>query len=225
MTLPFHKTFTDKDGKEHLIKDLVLRPETVKYLSQPGYYADSKLKGFFLKITETGRKIYVVRKKPKGASEKVTITLGEHGVPLLVFDPRTQKLKPGSAREKAEECIGMMTLGQNPTELRKKQQQEELEAKKVEDERRAREELTVRDAFEKYLATKTLKQSTISAYRYDFEKRLKDWLDRPIFEITDIEVEDRHKEISKKHPGQANGTFAFFYPNAIRNWHEQIVWV
>ena len=43
---------------------------------EPGIYRDDKEKGFCLKVTPAGRKVYQVRKRVKGEEQKTTVTIG-----------------------------------------------------------------------------------------------------------------------------------------------------
>ncbi len=161
---------------------------------QSGVYHDSLLTGFQLVVTNAS-KIYRVRAKLKGASNKVVkVIIGKHGDPWTV----------NQAREAAHKYLLEIRQGINPNDRRREEQAKNELTKKQRLAEQKRQSITMQIAFDDYLKNKKLKASTIYSYRCDLEKCLTDWLDMPITEITPVMVHERHKEISKHHPGQAN---------------------
>lgn len=167
----------------------------VDSVSAPGYYRDSELKGFVLKVTETGNKTYLVNTKLKGTRKNVTVTLGKHGV-----------LNPASARERAKEELRRLNDGVNPNEARRQEEENKQKEERRRDAQEKAEAVTLDRAFSDYLAFKNskLKASTIKIYRYVFNARFSDWKDIRIIDITSDMVVKRHDEISKNFKGEAD---------------------
>lgn len=191
---------------------------------KPGFYVDSSDPpfGFRLKVTPTGKKVYLVYGKPKGYRNAITVTIGRHGEPKPPdLDEKGYPVKgkdgkpedPGKwtadkAEKAAQRIWALIHDGKNPNELQKKQVKESQDERAREEGQTKYKILTVRKVFNDYIADKRkrnkIKQSTEYVYRCDLEKCLADWLDRPLQEITEGHIEDRHAEISEEHPGQAN---------------------
>ena len=175
-------------------KPIVLLKTFVEQHSDPGIYMDSKLKGFGLKITEAGRKIFIIRKKPRGAKHKVTVTLGEFN----------QNITIERARKWAQDQIALILTGVNPNDLRRTEQENKVKEKQQRKIEQEKASITLRTVFDDYIESHELKDSTKKSYKYDLFKCMKDWLDKPLVEITPEMVERRHKKIAEAHPGQAN---------------------
>jgi integrase len=183
----------------------------VESTSEPGEYTDDKLAGFRLKITESGSKVYLVCGTVPGKRQPVRVTIGHHG-------DRCEDgtvLTANKAREEAERIRGKLKSGINPNDERR--EREEAQAKKRAEKERVKElkTITVRRAFDEYLAeprqsktrtrkNKKLKESTAYIYRCVVNSRLKDWLDKPLSELTPDMVKKRHKDISTKFLRDAN---------------------
>ncbi|MBF0400827.1 MAG: tyrosine-type recombinase/integrase [Magnetococcales bacterium] len=78
--------------------------------AQPGeqdvFLFDSDLTGFGLKVTPTGRKVYLVQYRINGAKRRVTI--GVHGSPWT----------PEQARQEAARLLGLVANGKDPAEAK-----------------------------------------------------------------------------------------------------------
>jgi integrase len=74
--------------------------------------------------------------------------------------------------------------------------------------------ITLSDALSEYLSGRELKERTVSDINVCMED-LKDWMDRPILEITRDMVAARHKKLGEKSPARANLTMR--YLRAILN--------
>ncbi|MBF0293528.1 MAG: integrase family protein [Nitrospinae bacterium] len=147
---------------------------------------DSDLPGFGLRITK-GSKSYVVQKRIDGKT--VRLTLGKHG-----------QLTPELARREAQRILGGMALGDNPVEQKK-----EARAKAV----------TLNEAFDDFLESrKALKPRTVKDYRYHMKRYFRDWLSKPINDITKDMVEKRHRLVAEHH-GPAQGNLSMRYLRSI----------
>lgn len=167
----------------------------------PGIYRDSKLTGFRLKVTGAGSKVFLVDSKVKGFSRPVKVTIGNYGEPFKSEGPLTAD----KARKEAERIRGAMLQGINPNIEHRRTVEKELafqaESKGKDDERR----LTLRFVFNDYTSKTKLSESTKYTYRCDMFKTLSDWLDKPLNDIDENDVTDRHRKITEAgHAGQAN---------------------
>ena len=70
---------------------------------------DSELKGFGLKVTPKGKKIYLVQFRLPGSTTK-RFTIGQHGSPLT----------PDLARTEAQSILGLVAKGEDPSEAKRK---------------------------------------------------------------------------------------------------------
>jgi len=84
--------------------------DSARTSDRDSYLWDQKLKGFGLKVTPAGRKVYLVQYRlggRKGRTRRVTI--GPHG-----------KLTPDQARKEAKRLLGEVSAGRDPAEARDK---------------------------------------------------------------------------------------------------------
>jgi integrase len=132
---------------------------------------DDDIKGFGILCSGTTRaKTYVVQRKlPGGLTRRVTVA----AVNVLTL---------GAARARAKAVLAEFYSGHDPKA-----------AARV----RARQALTLRDALEAYFAgRKDLRPKSIKDYRSSVAAHLKDWMDRPVRDITPDMVEQRHTAIA-----------------------------
>lgn len=138
-------------------------------------YKDSQLKGFGLKVG-TGTKTYIAEGSPNGRSRLVTI--GRHGV-----------ITTEQARKKAQAILQDMREGIDPNKVKKQARAKQL---------------TLAEAAEIYLdAPKVRAPATLAEYRATLQRYFRDWLARPLSEITRKDCYDRHRKIGKE-----RGTYA-----------------
>jgi hypothetical protein len=81
-------------------------PKSVRYLLW-----DTELKGFGLRVAETGTKTYIVRYRPRGigpGAPKRFVVLGRHG-----------SITPDEARSRAKTLLGVVSAGEDPANDRK----------------------------------------------------------------------------------------------------------
>ena len=146
-------------------------------------YWDTDLRGFGV-VVGVRNKSFVVQRDVKGRSRRITIgRYGEGGISLH------------AARKQAEQLAGEMRGGIDPVE----------EERKV-----TADGMTLREAwglYEAHLATKERSPRTRDGYWKSLERYCKDWLDRPLVEITTNLTHSRHIKIGDKHGKYAaNGT-------------------
>ena len=87
----------------------IISPSFVNEQSAPGEYADDKLKGFILRVSESGVKSYMVRARIKGGAN-LSYTIGKHASPWTAT----------TARKEAEQILAIMKLGIDPREEAKR---------------------------------------------------------------------------------------------------------
>lgn len=159
-------------------------PVEIKGVTRQRLYLDTDLRGFGLCVG-AGAKTYFAQRSVHGRSRRVTI--GRHGV--FTVD---------QARRKAQQLLAQMANGVDPTDEKRKA--------------RARG-FTLKEALElceQTLKTKKRSERTIDGYKYAITTYLKDWLDRPLAEITRDEMQRRHQKIAAD---VAAGKFAGAYSN------------
>jgi len=128
---------------------------------------DEELKGFGLRITQ-GAKSYFVERRVNGTKRRVTIG-------------RADLLSLEEARLKARQILLDMASAIDPTAEKRNEKTASI---------------TLIELLEEYLQVRTLKASTVSVYRRVITRKLKDWLHRPVVEITKDMVQLRHKALS-----------------------------
>jgi len=154
--------------------------------TEPGIYKDREISGFRLRVGESGVKSYQYVGKVKGRPKTIFITIGKHGQPWT----------PESARSEAKRLQGLMRLGVNPVEQLKEETAKSEAFKAQEESKRKTKELTLKLAFEELL-DKEQKTTTEKVYRWIIGKHFKDWLEKPLIDITQDDVVKRYDEIKK----------------------------
>ena len=136
--------------------------------AQPGeqdvYLFDTDLTGFGLKVTPTGRKVYLVQYRINGAKKRVMI--GVHGSPWT----------PDAARKEAARLLGMVADGQDPADQKAQ----------------AKAAPTMAELCDLYLeeGTSTQKPSTVSTDRGRILRHIKPLLGRKrVDQITYADIE------------------------------------
>ncbi len=151
----------------------------------PAIYRDSELIGFAVRVNSS-YKTYIVEKKVKGKS--VRSTLGLHGNITLA-----------QARDLAREKLMQMTQGVNPNESKR-----EVIAKEKAKTELNRSIPSLYEAYENYIAHKTLKERTLSDYSIVINKYFEDWKNLKLDKITRSMIQARHTELSERSKAQAN---------------------
>jgi integrase len=157
-------------------------------------YSDTELRGFYLIVTPAGNRSFYVQSAVRG--KQVRTKLGDH--PAL--DAR-------QARDLARRTLVAMRGGVNPNEQKRKER-----AKSI----------TLREALDLHLSTRTLSPRTSDDYRYNCGQYLSDWLDKPLVELgaDRAAVRERHVRITTKNGApSADNVFRIFraiYSRALR---------
>ncbi|MBS1955291.1 MAG: DUF4102 domain-containing protein [Cyanobacteria bacterium SZAS-4] len=154
---------------------------------------DDELRGFGLSITKRS-KTYFVECRVNGKQRRATIGRAD----LITLE---------EARTKARKLLAEMTSGFDP-HLEKRNEKANS--------------ITLIEVLEEYLAVKQLKKSTVTEYRRVIKKSLKDWLNKPVVEITKNMVEDRHRQLASGtkhgHPGRAYSNFCLKTLQSLLNY-------
>jgi integrase len=160
------------------------------------YLWDTELSGFGLKVTPTGRKVYLVQYRlggRKGRTRRVTI--GQHG-----------ELTPTTARVEAKRLLGEIALGRDPASGRDKAKADKTLA-------------AVLDQFMTEHVKSKRKASTAREYQRIAKLYVVPRLGRrPISDIKRQDIAKLHHELASK-PYQANRTLALL--SKFFNWAEK----
>ena len=152
-------------------------PQPVQGKPSQTFHRDTSIPGFGLRVTSGGAKSFIVEKRIKGRVKRITI--GRYG-----------NLTVEQARREAMQLLGQVASGKDP-----------IAEKQV----TLVQSVSLQYAFADYLNTrKDLKQSTIGDYTRSINTGFKDWLTKPLNDITKDMVEIRHAELGKKSPARAN---------------------
>lgn len=170
------KTFVDK----------VAAPASGYEVHWDGGY-DGALKGYGLRVSTQGKKVFIVMGRVQGKS--LQFTLGPYGV-----------LTEDAARKRAQKVLQDMREGIDPRAVAKTD---------------AAMKVSLSDVLESYLSrVGKLKDSTAAEYRRHVEKVFTTWVDKPIASITRDMVKDRHAVLlkggldgKKAAPASANAAF------------------
>ena len=137
---------------------------------------DDKLTGFGVRVHPGGAKSFIVNYRAGDGGRKAPIkrvTIGRYG-----------KVTVEQARKLAQNLLGQVAGGADPAYERAM----------------ARAMPTLGDAFEEYMAVNPNRSKrTDELYRYEANRYLGDWLDRPLSSITRRDVELRFNSITADH--------------------------
>ena len=162
--------------------------DAAKPAEKDGFVWDGELKGFGLKTTPKGRKVYVAQYRLPGQSTR-RYTIGQHGSPWT----------PITARQEATRILGLVAAGVDPGE----------------EKRLSKNDLTVNQLCDLYLieGTRTKKPSTIAMDRSRIDahvrpligkKRLKQLRRADISRfVTAVANGDTSKDVKTRHRGRS----------------------
>lgn len=145
------------------------------------FYYDTDLKGFGLRVGNK-TKTYFAEAKVNGKTIRVSI--GKHGV-----------LTAEAARKLAKEHLATMARNISPNAVEKENRIKSI---------------TLHQVYTDYMnARKNLKPTTKRDYKTCAEKYFKEWLNRPMVEITRDMIEQKHKSLSETSEARANLAMRF----------------
>lgn len=147
-------------------------------------YKDDRLTGFYIRVMPSGIKTFAVKCRIKGGSF-VTYSIG-----------KASQMPAAKARTRAAQIILAMKSGIDPRKVDREQQQADAEDRRILEAEEKSKMLTVRFVFADWKA-KSVKTRDSSKYLYEtsIHKHLKDWLDKPMTEITEDMVLKRYRVI------------------------------
>lgn len=173
---------------------------------------DTELKGFGLKVTSAGRKIYLIQYrmpepgKPQNRTTPRRYTIGEHGSPWT----------PDKARERADKLLKLVDERKDPAEIERAERQNEENRQKEE---HARQKSTLRTGLEDFLSRR-VRGKLVKARAVESLLNTKipaEWLDRQANDIHSEDIQSAIDDmIAANRPGAArefrkhlHGLFAF----------------
>ena len=137
-------------------------------MSNPKLIPDSEVLGLKIKPQPSGA-VYVLKAKQRGTRRTVTITYG-----------KVANLSVREVRRWAKRDLALLSQGINPNTHKKAV---------------AEGEKTLADALNEFLMSRSIKDSTRQSYEQTIRRNLKDWLNRPITEITQQLIIARYHKI------------------------------
>lgn len=145
-------------------------------------YVDSEQSKLIFRISHTGNRSFMVRKRANGKLRNITI--GK-------FSDWNVK----DARIEAQRILLELARNEDPISNKRK-----MRARKT----------TLDELLTLYLDNRSLKPKTIEDYQYKIHKYLSDWLQNPVVEITTHDVQKKFKELSMIGETTANATMRVF---------------
>ncbi len=150
--------------------------DKIKVGEKPRIIWDSKLTGFGIKVMPSGTISFLVNYRANGGGRKAPnrrMTLGRQGT-----------ISASKARQKAQEILGDAAGGKDPSNARQE----------------VRSTPTLGDIFESYMQSNpNRKPRTNELYRYEMDRYLGDWQNKPINKITRADIQERFNSISSQH--------------------------
>jgi len=146
----------------------------IKELSPPKKgrfdYSDEEITKLICRVSHTGSKSFIVRKRVSGKLKNVTIA-------------KFPDISVTEARKRAHVILAELSAGIDPIAAKKKKN-----AAKT----------TLSKALELHIEGRDLKETTIKDYQKKLELGFSDWLKKPVSAITEDMVLSRQKKITKK---------------------------
>jgi integrase len=155
-------------------------PKMTRRDGKPGFYTDTDLPGFGVKVNDRS-KVYYVEKRV--GTKTVRHPLAPVGT-----------ITPEEARKLAQRQLGIMASGVNIN-----QQLKQERAKGI----------TLREAFEEYIGIKTVTPKTIVEYSRAMRTTFADWENKAIGTINRDMIEKKFKSTSANSASVANSDFRF----------------
>lgn len=148
---------------------------------------DDKTPGLGIRVTVRGAKAFVYERRINGRTRRMTLD-------------RFPRMSVEGARRQAAKLAGVIADRRDPV---------------AERQREAAQRVTLREALEAYLGSRDLKAGTVADIGHAM-KGLKDWMGKPVTQITPAMVETRHRKLGQKSKARANLTMR--YLRAVLNF-------
>ena len=153
-------------------------------------YHDDVLRGFGVRVTQSGAKSFFIEKMIDGTQKR--ITLGRY--PDLTVE---------QARKEAQKLLGKIATGINPV---------------AEDKANKQRKITLQAVLDDYLkARKSLKATTANEYQRVLNQIVPDWLNKPLISITKEMISKRHAQYGSER-SEARANLAMRILRAIFNF-------
>ncbi|WP_199506805.1 MULTISPECIES: tyrosine-type recombinase/integrase [unclassified Psychrobacter] len=160
--------------------------DSLDFSDKATVYQDEVVNGFAVRTHKT-TKSYMISKRING--KMIRKSLGDCSIMTLQ-----------DARESAMSAIAILMKGENPFES--------VEPITVP---------TLAEAYQYYVSHKpSLKPKTIATYDRQIKGKLSDWLDMPLNDIMQSHITEKHLELTRVSPSQANATMRAL--NAVWNF-------
>tara|TARA_A100001037_G_scaffold216879_1_gene194724 strand:+ start:456 stop:1730 length:1275 start_codon:yes stop_codon:yes gene_type:complete len=166
----------------------------------PTFIRDTTLRGFGIKVTPKGKRVFFAEARIKGSKTK-RITIGSY--PTIELD---------EAREIARKNLLTMSQGEDPI-LVAKEQRERRERDAAREEALSK---TLQFVFDQYRLARNHKPKTQKDYLSTMGVCFSDWLDQPVRKITRQMVEQRFYDMRDTR-GKAQAAKAMRYLSAVLN--------
>jgi hypothetical protein len=142
------------------------------------FLRDDQLIGFGLRATPNGAKSFIVEGRVNGLMRRFTIG-------------PVERFSVSEARLRARTLLAEMHDGKDPQAKRRAARQRSD---------------TLTTMLDDYIGAKGVKETTADKYRAQMSRNLRDWMEKPIGEITPQMVRLRYEAILKRSVSEANGT-------------------
>ena len=174
--------------------------EKIKPTEKRQYFYDTKYPQLGLTVLPSGTKTFFVRATIDGATKRIGLENG-----------RFPGMTPDMARSAAAQVLADVSGGKDPIKTRKRQKKADI---------------TLRAALEVYLENKRtkkglpLKQKTKTDYSDVMHESFREYLDRPLHNITESVIRKRYKVRSKQSPARFDNAVRVM--KALFNWMNKV---
>lgn len=180
-----------------------LTTTAVDRLREVGIYWDTQTPGLGVRVSDSGRKTYFLKRRVKGGSRReCNVALGRHGDPVLIPDGSARTFPYGvdDARKDAAPVIAKLLAGIDPVQQRKDAEAAAV-AKAEKDKALA---TTLRETLAMYLERPN--RPLRPAYRFNLKQSIEgnfnDWLDKPVASLTKDMCVTKLQAIESRYPKQ-----------------------
>ena len=168
---------------------------------------DDNVIGLQCKVTPAGKKVFIVRRRPKGNRKVITVTLGNLGDGLPIKQ----------VRDYAIDVIGQFNRGINPN-IERKADAVEVELASI----------TLEQAFDSYLSGarnrntgKPLGERVQRRYPRVFKRDFKEWLNRPLVSIKPLALVNLYDHVESAH-GRVSAAKLMSIFGAVWNFNNKL---
>jgi len=146
-------------------------------------FYDTVQTGLAIRVKPTGVKSFLIYKRIKGQASPVKVTLGKY--PEMTIE---------QAQKQTKKELAVMVDGINPNELKQVHKNEKV---------------TLEQVYNDYIASRSLRSSSIRNYKQNLDCYLEEWKKKPLRSLSEERIKDIHKTVSIGSEAQANQTMRF----------------